>query len=243
MSTALSEQQSKFSASGRSAFSLYKELMVGSQSSWFQLLTYELITDLGISLPGIFGLGFRSIAYPLLLAKCGRRPAIGRGVVLRRPAQIELGKRVIVDDYCALDVRGAAGRIHLGDHVTIGRFSSITSKDANVVLASGVNVSSHCRIASMSKVQIGESTLIAAYVYIGPGNHIVQEGQAMISQGMEIRGGVDIGKHCWIGAHSVIMDGVRIGDGAIVGANSFVKEDVPAGAVVAGSPARIIRQK
>jgi acetyltransferase-like isoleucine patch superfamily enzyme len=46
----------------------------------------------------------------------------------------------------------------------------------------------------------------------------------------------------WIGAHVTILDGVRIGDGAIVGAHSLVRENVPPRTVVAGTPARIIRE-
>jgi 2,3,4,5-tetrahydropyridine-2-carboxylate N-succinyltransferase/tetrahydrodipicolinate N-acetyltransferase len=46
-----------------------------------------------------------------------------------------------------------------------------------------------------------------------------------------------------IGANAVVIEGVRIGEGAVVAAGSIVIEDVPAGAVVAGVPARIIKQK
>ncbi len=239
---ALSKQQSKYSASGQSALSLYKELVVGEDASWLSLASYEMITAVGLLLPGLLGLGYRSLLYPQILKSSGRRPAIGRGVVLRRPSQISFGQRVILDDYVALDVRGSDAAITLGDHVSIGRFSTLTAKDAKIDLAKAVNISSHCRIASMSKVTIGESTLIAAFVYIGPGNHQHQAGKAMITQDMEIKGGVEIGSHCWIGAHSTIMDGVTIGDGAIVGANSFVRDSVPARTIVAGSPAKIIRE-
>lgn len=51
-----------------------------------------------------------------------------------------------------------------------------------------------------------------------------------------------IGRDCFIGARSLILPGVRIGDGAIVGAGSVVTRDVPARAVVAGNPARIVRR-
>lgn len=54
---------------------------------------------------------------------------------------------------------------------------------------------------------------------------------------------IKIGNDVWIGARAIILDGVTIGDGAIVGANSVVTRDVPAYAVVAGVPARILRYR
>ncbi len=47
-------------------------------------------------------------------------------------------------------------------------------------------------------------------------------------------------KNCRIGTHSVIMPGVTIGEDAVVGAFSFVNQDVPAGSVVVGVPAKLI---
>ena len=46
-----------------------------------------------------------------------------------------------------------------------------------------------------------------------------------------------------IGANSVILEGVRVGKGSVVAAGSVVTKDVPAGVVVAGSPAKIIKKK
>jgi acetyltransferase-like isoleucine patch superfamily enzyme len=56
------------------------------------------------------------------------------------------------------------------------------------------------------------------------------------------RGPIVIEADAWLGAGCVILPGVRIGGGAVVGANSVVVEDVPPLHVVAGQPARIIRQ-
>jgi acetyltransferase-like isoleucine patch superfamily enzyme len=52
--------------------------------------------------------------------------------------------------------------------------------------------------------------------------------------------GVTIGAAVWMGAGAKILDGVTIGDHAIVGAGSVVRSEVPAYAVAAGVPARII---
>ena len=55
-------------------------------------------------------------------------------------------------------------------------------------------------------------------------------------------GRIRIGRHCFIGGGATILPGVTIGDEAVVGAGAIVFEDVPARCIVAGNPARIIRE-
>ena len=52
---------------------------------------------------------------------------------------------------------------------------------------------------------------------------------------------VEVGHDVWIGSGAVVMGGVKIGTGAVVAANAVVTHDVPAFAVVAGVPARVLR--
>lgn len=52
-----------------------------------------------------------------------------------------------------------------------------------------------------------------------------------------------IGNDVWVAAGSIIRQGTKIGDGAVIGANSFVNKDVPPFAIVAGSPAKIIKYR
>lgn len=54
---------------------------------------------------------------------------------------------------------------------------------------------------------------------------------------------VRIGHDCWIGRDACILNGIRIGNGAVVAARSVVTSDVPAYAIVAGTPARVIRYR
>jgi len=51
-----------------------------------------------------------------------------------------------------------------------------------------------------------------------------------------------VGKNCFIGARSIILPGISIGDGSIVAAGAVVVKDVPPASIVAGNPAKIIRQ-
>lgn len=50
-----------------------------------------------------------------------------------------------------------------------------------------------------------------------------------------------IGRNVWIGANVTILKGVTVGDDAVVAAASVVTKDVPAGSIVVGSPARVVR--
>lgn len=52
---------------------------------------------------------------------------------------------------------------------------------------------------------------------------------------------IKIENDVWIGAGAIVLPGITIGEGAIVGAGAVVTKDVPAHAVVAGNPARVIR--
>jgi acetyltransferase-like isoleucine patch superfamily enzyme len=234
--TAVTPQQARLTSG---AFSTYRAYVMGKAhlSCFFW---YEVVTTLLSGLPGLLGYGLRAAFYPTLFQQCAGKIGIGKGTTVRCPHLIKLGRKVLLDDYAVLDIRGD-GSIELGDQVVIGRFSSITAKEAPIRIAAGTNISSFCRIATQSGIDIGESVLIAAYSYIGPSNHQKIEGKSLISSPMENRGGVKIEDHVWIGAHTTILDGVTIGTGAIVGAHSFVTEDVPAHTTVVGIPARIVK--
>ena len=54
---------------------------------------------------------------------------------------------------------------------------------------------------------------------------------------------VHIGNHVWIGTRVTILNGVNIGEGAVIAAGSLVTKDVPAGSLVGGVPAKVIKEK
>jgi len=238
---ALSPQQRALT-DGTSALSSYRELS-SSGSNLVQFIYQEFVTTLFSGLAGVLGFGTRTFLYPFMFDKCGRRPAVGRNVLFRSPRLVQIGDKVLIDDYATLDVR-SGGRINLGSFCSIGRFTSLVCKGESIRLEPGVNIGSYCRIATQSEIIIGASTLVAAYCYIGPGNHTVPDSNTpIIEQEMELGGGVRIGQGVWIGTRATILDGVSIGDGAVIGAHSLVRENVPAGAIVVGTPARIIGQR
>jgi acetyltransferase-like isoleucine patch superfamily enzyme len=106
----------------------------------------------------------------------------------------------------------------------------------------GENVGmSGCTICAAERVSIGNDCLLGADVLIADTDFhpIDPDGRRWRKDGVRTAP-VDIGDNVFIGARTMVLKGVRIGDNAVIGAGSVVTTDVPADAVAAGSPARVI---
>jgi acetyltransferase-like isoleucine patch superfamily enzyme len=88
-----------------------------------------------------------------------------------------------------------------------------------------------------------EMVTIEDDVFVGPNVVFTDDPHPMnCPRYQECKGGAVVRRLARIGANSTILPGVEVGEGSLVGAGSVVVHDVPAGAVVAGSPARVIKQ-
>lgn len=91
---------------------------------------------------------------------------------------------------------------------------------------------------------IGRDVMMGPDVVIFTTDHIFSDtSRPMMDQGMAAAKPVTIGDDVWIGQRALILPGVSIGTGAIVAAGAVVTRDVPPFAVVAGNPARIIKDR
>jgi acetyltransferase-like isoleucine patch superfamily enzyme len=227
----------------RSARQKYAALIVG-RPGLGALLHYELVMLLSQWVPGALGLALRQRLYRTLLGACGRGVVFGQNVVLRHPHKIRIGDDVVVDDNCLLDAKGDTNRgITIGSRVFIGRNTILSCKNGDIDLDDGANIGFNCEIFSASRVRVGRDTLVAAYCYLIGGDHdFADPSQPVLAQSRR-SAGVSVGAGAWLGAGVKILDGVTIGDRAIVGAAALVREAVPAGAIAAGIPARIIGQR
>ena len=135
--------------------------------------------------------------------------------------------------------------VQLTDRIRFGRGSVV--KAFSVVQTSGgrVTFGRRCAISSFNHIAAGGDAdlLIGDDFRTGPGVRIVatshnwRDADRPISEQGFNDQGITIGDDVWIGANSVVLDGSHIGDRAVISANSLVKGDVPANAVMAGSPA------
>ena len=108
----------------------------------------------------------------------------------------------------------------------------------NIRLGENVFVNFNCIFLDVVSIEIGDATQIGSMVQILTPDH--PRDPALRRRGFESGRPVRIGSNVWIGSGAIVLPGVNIGDDAIVGAGSVVTRDVPAGATVAGNPARLI---
>jgi acetyltransferase-like isoleucine patch superfamily enzyme/acyl carrier protein len=136
-------------------------------------------------------------------------------------------------------------RIAIGSNVYIGSDSWLQAfgdGDAVVLrLGDRVSVAGHCVFSAVHSIWIGDAVSFARGVYVSDHAHAYRDvSRAILDQGIEGVEAVEIGDGAWIGENAVILPGTRIGRGAVIAANSVVSGNVPAHAVAAGIPARVI---
>lgn len=148
---------------------------------------------------------------------------------------------------------------HPGSRINVGAHSHIRGELLLFGHGGRISVGEYCyigeqtRLWSGAEIKIGDRVLVAHHVTIMDNTTHPMNAQARHTQFRQIittgqPRDIDLGDRpvtieddAWIGCQCVIMRGVTIGAGAVVAAGSIVTRDVPAGMVVAGNPARVIR--
>jgi acetyltransferase-like isoleucine patch superfamily enzyme len=128
-----------------------------------------------------------------------------------------LGQHSVVESFCCIN--NAVGDVTIGDHTRIGIHNTI-----------------------IGPVCIGSHVHLAQGVTVTALNHNFEDGTRRIDeQGISTKG-VIIGDDVWIGANAVVLPGVTIGSHCVVAAGAVVTKDVPDNTLVAGIPAKVIKQ-
>jgi acetyltransferase-like isoleucine patch superfamily enzyme len=138
---------------------------------------------------------------------------------------------------------GRKGKIRFGRFTWIGDGSKIRCHEGAVEIGEKTVMGQECTISAYQRVRIGDQCVIADRAMFIDFDHGVVEVERPIRQQGIYKRDVEVGSNVWIGYGACILRGVRVGDNSIVGTNSVVTKDVPANAVVAGIPARIIRMR
>jgi acetyltransferase-like isoleucine patch superfamily enzyme len=162
-----------------------------------------------------------------------------------------IGKNVSVHYSCDLP-RSRANYIKLGDRVILGREVWLNIPNVSICFEPAIIVGDNCGIGRRSvisaknQIHIQRNTIVGPSVLIMDHNHAFEDVSLPIPQQPMTPGGkIRIEESCWIGFGAAILCGrgeLVIGRGSVVGANSVVTRSVPAYSVVAGNPARIVKQ-
>lgn len=111
---------------------------------------------------------------------------------------------------------------------------------SNIYVGDNVYMNFDCVFLDVCDIKVGDNTLFGPGVHVYAATHPIDP--VTRKNGLEFGKPVSIGENCWIGGRAVICPGVKVGNGVTVAAGAVVTKDVPDNAVVAGVPAKIIKQ-
>ncbi|HSH03858.1 MAG TPA: sugar O-acetyltransferase [Anaerolineae bacterium] len=162
-------------------------------------------------------------------------------ILLKRRGQIRAKLHALNNSITVDDIRHHLGRLlgHLGPHALIDPpFHCTYGHNIHLGQHSYLNV--NCVIVDNNTVHIGAHVMMGPAVQIYTAAHDLDPLRR--ADGWEIAKPITINDYVWIGGNATILPGLTIGHNAVVGAGAVVTKDVPPNTVVAGNPARIIRQ-
>ena len=149
----------------------------------------------------------------------GRHSVIHRSVRMDTPPyrKFSLGDYSVVESFCCIN--NAVGDVVIGNHTRVGLHNTI-----------------------IGPVIIGDNVNLAQGITVTALNHKFSDKEKRIDEQGVSTNPVKIGDDIWIGANAVILPGVNIGNHSVIAAGAIVTKDVPPHSLVAGVPAKIIKQ-
>lgn len=165
-------------------------------------------------------------------AEAGPGMSIGDGLQLYGPDHIRAGRQVSI-----------ANQVTLRAMTTYPWSTLPQTFSPEIILGDRCFINNFTHLSCVNRVVIGADTLIAESCFIADNNHGYADPDKRIrEQPLTVCGEVHIGPDSWIGAHCCIVGNIRIGRHCVVGAHSVVTSDLPDYSVAAGAPARILKQ-
>lgn len=131
-------------------------------------------------------------------------------------------------------------KFSLGDYSVVESYSCINNAVGDVIIGDHTRVGLHNTV--IGPVTIGNHVNLAQGVTVTAINHNFTEKDLRIDEQGVSTSPVTIGDDIWIGANAVILPGVTIGNHTVVAAGAVVTKDVPPHTLVAGVPAKIIKE-
>lgn len=157
----------------------------------------------------------------------GKNSLLSANVTLTHPEYISIGNDVSIQKNCIFEA-----------------WPNIKTKPY-LIIGNNVSIGEYSHITCTQRIEIGEGLLTGRFVLITDNGHgkssADETSTPPLLRPIHSTGPVKIGKNVWIGDKATILPNVIIGDGAVIAANAVVTKDIPAYAIAAGCPAKVVK--
>ena len=205
-------------------------------SLWYIL--FRLYEIFHIVLLKYSSLCFFKIKLNLYGIQCGKNVQVYGNIVIRGPGTVSIG-----DDVILVSSAWYSYAAPVSHGVRLRTFMQKGMSDNKIIIEDGVSLNGTSITARSRTIRVGKNTMIAPNCVIMDSDfHIPWPPFARnINPGVQYDQDVNIGENVWIGVGCTILKGVFIGDNTVIGAGSVVTKSIPANALAAGNPARVIK--
>jgi maltose O-acetyltransferase len=133
-------------------------------------------------------------------------------------------------------------RVRVGEGAHVRRSCELkVDPGATLLLGRRVHLGPWSTISALEAIEVGDDCLIAERVSIRDHDHVYASGARPYREQGYTVAPVRLGRNVWLGAGVTVIKGVQLGDSCVVAAHAVVTRSFPAGSLVAGVPARLLR--
>ena len=162
--------------------------------------------------------------------------------------KIKVGSGFNLMEYATLNALSYDG-VEIGNNFTLGKYAVIECTGVlrnvgnSLKIGNNVGINHYCFIGVRGNITIGDNVIFGPRVNIFSENHNFDRLDISIKNQGVTKEDTIIGNDVWIGASVSIMPGVKVGNGCVIAAGSVVTKDIADFSVVAGVPAKIIKNR
>lgn len=191
------------------------------------------------------------LAFLTRLLYWGRNVKIGRGlrvdtiprILIDKDSILEIGENVELRRNVEIRVHGKS-KIRIGNNVRIDRgVRLLSANNAVIALNDGCRIGLYSVFNGGDSITIGKKTLVSGYVYLQTSMHNYGDVRKNVQDQGYSHKPIILEEDTWLGTHVVVLPGVTIETGSVVGSSSVVTKSVSKNQIVAGVPAKKIKDR